>query len=178
MEFIFYIIIGVVVLLRFLISNKQEQAKKNARRPVRNAPAKGKRVSMLEGLLEDFLGAQPQSPKSKAQGQRPPAVPQQGRRSTQRQRLTVPEWKSEVQKERENNHFSEESLAEEFRRLHGKGKTLKHHTHDYFDPLKDRQVASRHDRASHRKHPLAKKLRSKKNVRDAFIMAELLERKS
>jgi hypothetical protein len=46
--------------------------------------------------------------------------------------------------EGKKSHYNEESLVEEYNRLHGKGKTLEHHKHDFFDEKKDRQKAVKH----------------------------------
>jgi hypothetical protein len=46
--------------------------------------------------------------------------------------------------EGQKNHYNEESLVEEYNRLHGKGQTLEHHKHDFFDEKKDRQKAVKH----------------------------------
>ena len=60
-------------------------------------------------------------------------------------------WENERNDPNERDHFNEESLVEEYKRLHGKGKTIKHHTHNYFDEQKDRSKAIRHTNSKSQK---------------------------
>jgi hypothetical protein len=46
--------------------------------------------------------------------------------------------------EGKKSHYNEESLVEEYNRMHDKGKTVEHHKHDFFDEKKDRQKAVKH----------------------------------
>lgn len=75
----------------------------------------------------------------------------------------------------EQNHFSEERLVEEFIRTHKAGKTIAHHTHDYFDPATD-QNTSRTQDAKKRRRVARKNLFQKKNIRRAIIMKEIMDR--
>lgn len=74
------------------------------------------------------------------------------------------------------DHFSERALVAEYKRQHAKGKTIEHHTHDYFDEEKDAQISPM-KRHRAQPHPMAKLLKGKKNVRNAIVLREILNKK-
>ncbi len=75
----------------------------------------------------------------------------------------------------ESGHFSETALVDRYLRRHSQGKTLKHHTHDYFDPEKDRSK-SRAKEAQKRRTINRRKLLKTKNIKRAVIMKQILDR--
>lgn len=75
----------------------------------------------------------------------------------------------------EPDHFSETELVKEYQRRHRQGKTLRHHTHDYFDPEKD-QSKGRALEAKRKRAATRKALLKTKNIKHAIIMKQILDR--
>ncbi len=73
------------------------------------------------------------------------------------------------------DHFSETRLVNEYTRAHSQGKTLKHHTHNYFDPEKDASK-SRAGEAKKRRAVKRKQLLKTSNIKQAIIMKQILDR--
>lgn len=101
------------------------------------------------------------------------------------------------------SHYNEENLVQQYEQTHSEGKALAHHKHQLFEDQKDRQKASRHvsyagkpasarthasghspapkvsGRAQRRVkplHPIAAALKGKTNLKQAFVLAEVLKR--
>lgn len=75
----------------------------------------------------------------------------------------------------DTNHFSEERIVAEYKRAHAQGKTIEHHTHDYFDPETD-QNKSRAGEAKKMRKTNRRALLQTKNIKRAIIMKEILDR--
>lgn len=75
----------------------------------------------------------------------------------------------------DSNHFSEERMVAEYKRAHAQGKTIEHHTHDYFDPETD-QNKSRAGEAKKKRNINRKALLRTENIKRAIIMKEILDR--
>jgi hypothetical protein len=75
-------------------------------------------------------------------------------------------------------HFSEESLVEEYRRMKAEGKSIRHHKHQYFDVKKDRKVTTRQARkqVKQKKFVALKSLKTKDSLKNAVILSEILRR--
>ena len=105
----------------------------------------------------------------------PPPLP--SNRPVPSSRRTVPPIPSRQRTRRPigSDHFSETRLVEEFKRTHAQGKTIAHHTHDYFDPELDKQKSRR---AEARKKRIAarKAMFSSNNMKKAMILKEVLDR--
>lgn len=82
--------------------------------------------------------------------QNPSAAPQNQQRDSSRPNLSIQDsfWNTNPITEVANveaDHFREESLVEEYKRTRREGRTIQHHTHDYFDETKDRKKAEKHN---------------------------------
>lgn len=94
-------------------------------------------------------------------------------------------------------HYNEESLVDEYKRTHSKGKTVEHHRHKLFDERKDHNKATRgeinkgHDgqaalkkveskrseRRIKEKHSLLLAMKAKGGLKNAFLMSEVFNRR-
>ena len=154
MQWLYFAIIGVILLFRII----RAANKANANRPRRpQSITQQSSPPSVQGMIQDALRGR--------LGGTPPPVPRR------RQKPRNPEVE-----QAESGHFSEERLIDEYRRTHNKGQTIKHHTHDYFDEEKDAQK-SRQLAARKAQHPLLKAMRKKGGMKQAILMGIILEKK-
>lgn len=101
----------------------------------------------------------------------------QGSGGTQNpQAFNNPVEESELHWEDDPDHFSETSLVEEYKRMHGKGKTIQHHTHDYFDEETDKKISPTKAKRS-KPHPILSSLNNERSLKRAVAISEVLKRK-
>lgn len=86
-------------------------------------------------------------------------------------------YEKTVSRRRDDDHFSETRLVEEYKRQHAQGKQLVHHTHNYFDAKTD-GLKSKMQITRKKTHPIAKLMKGRENVRNAIILKEILDRKA
>lgn len=153
MYVVYYVIKGVVSSV-----NKQQKPPQTQQESTRSAPATARSGRGLMDMVNEYL-----------ENQSPAATPLVVQHVPDERR---PSSQPVAQRE---NHFSEELLVEEYKRTHKKGKTVAHHTHDYFNREED---ASKSPTKMTRRTAKAqsRRIRGTRSIRRAIIMNEILKR--
>ncbi|MEM1000134.1 MAG: hypothetical protein AAGN35_23970 [Bacteroidota bacterium] len=171
-----YIILVVVYVIFYVLRTIGKNAKDNrpvnrpdAKRPqtADPAPKAGGRRSVFD-ILRDEIEGRPET-----QSSPPPPTPQ-----TMTYDPFVEQRHPESDLEHdasEANHFSEDRLIAEFEQARAEGRSIRHYTHDYFDPNTDKLKGRREMRRA-KTHPMAKLMRGKKGIRNAVILREIIDR--
>ena len=172
------VLFGLVILgfvLRTILSNV---AAKNRERQRRRPSASSEQSGGIFGNMTDFVTREINQQVERARTREaspPPPLP--SNRPVPSSRRTAPPIPSGKRTRRPigEDHFSETRLVREFERTHAQGKTIAHHTHDYFDPEQDKQKSRR---AEARKKRIAarKAMFSSRNMKKAMILKEVLDR--
>lgn len=147
------IIVGYVAW--FLLRSFQKQARENQ--------ARGESSDNSENNSDNFFDTLRRALEAQTAQNQPQSRP-------------APQVSTPVVEDVDSDHFSEERIVAEYTRTHAEGKTISHHTHDYFDETKDAQV-SRRQKARKAKHPLMKKIKGPNGLRDAILLSEIMKRR-
>jgi hypothetical protein len=185
MDNAFYIFLAVAYLVFYIFraANKRNQ-QKQGQRPVDTSqtgqapapvqPRNSKNV--FDILREEIEGRQPSPPPTPQASPEPMDYDPFKENRDANDALMARRKAEKMREEAERQHYSEERIVQEFIRTHSQGKAISHHTHDYFDPLTEKLKSPRQvDRA--KKHPITRLLRGRKNIRNALILREVLDRK-
>lgn len=152
-------IVPAIILVVFIIQFLRKASKKAGETSNRSNASGGGFMNRISKAIEEARAEQAQrntisAPSTYQRNSPPPPIPQLYR---------------------EEDHFSEARLVEEFTRTHSQGKTIAHHTHDYFDPETD-QSRSRLGEARRKRNLARRSLVNKTSIRQAMVLNAILER--
>ena len=172
------ILFGLVILgfvLRTILSNV---AAKNRQRQRRRPQASSEQSGGIFGNMSEYvtreINQQVERARKREATPPPPLPANRPVASSQRTAPPIPS-RSRTRRKIGDDHFSETRLVQEFKRTHAQGKTIAHHTHDYFDPELDKQK-SRRAEARKKKIAARKAMFSASNMKKAMILKEVLDR--
>lgn len=182
----------LIALFFILYSSIQNQKAKQAKSKTKQFPENPQREQTLSDRVEDILRQLQGEPEKKAKPvykkEKEPEKPYK----PVRHRGLAEEFNA--MKDRENKrrmeemgageeytpaHYSETRLVEEYKKQHAQGKALTHHTHNYtVDESAYAESAFGEKEIKRKKaHPVMAHFKNRKNLRNAFIFSEVMNRK-